>query len=86
MSHQNPKYLAWVRTQPCSWCGNPESEPHHIIGIGLGGMALKADDIHTMPLCRKHHDTVHRYSDDYQVEQLRWLIRTQSKAQSEGIL
>ena len=86
MGIENKAYLDFVRTLPCAWCGNPESEPHHIIGIGLGGMALKADDIHTMPLCRKHHETVHRYSDDYQVEQLRWLIRTQTKAQEVGVL
>lgn len=86
MTHKNTRYLQWVKAQPCCWCGNPESEPHHIIGIGLGGMALKADDIHTMPLCRKHHDEIHEMGEESIADQLRWMIRTQTKAQSEGIL
>ena len=84
--HKNNKYLAFVRTLPCSWCGNPESEPHHLIAVGMGGMGMKADDIHTMPLCRKHHDKVHQCPNGLIEDQIRWMIRTQSKAQTEGIL
>jgi uncharacterized phage protein (TIGR02220 family) len=47
-------------TQPCTCCGNPSDDTHHIIGHGQGGMATKAHDFFTIPLCRKHHDDLHR--------------------------
>lgn len=54
------KFTRWVRSQPCACCGNPSDDPHHIIGHGQGGMATKAHDFFTIPLCRKHHDDLHR--------------------------
>lgn len=87
MRHKNVKYLRWIRTLPCCHCGNPESEPHHIIGVGLGAMGLKASDIHTMPLCRRCHDELHREQGmTWALDQVRWLIKTQDRAQEEGIL
>lgn len=55
----NPKFLAWVKTQPCTCCGNPADDAHHLIGWGQGGMATKAHDAFTIPLCRKHHTELH---------------------------
>jgi hypothetical protein len=54
------KFTKWVKSQPCACCGNPSDDPHHIIGHGQGGMATKAHDFFTIPLCRKHHDDLHR--------------------------
>ncbi|MBH2810146.1 DUF968 domain-containing protein [Serratia liquefaciens] len=54
------KFTRWVKSQPCACCGNPSDDPHHIIGHGQGGMATKAHDFFTIPLCRKHHDELHR--------------------------
>lgn len=54
------KFTQWVKSQPCACCGNPSDDPHHIIGHGQGGMATKAHDFFTIPLCRKHHDELHR--------------------------
>ncbi|WP_256814019.1 MULTISPECIES: DUF968 domain-containing protein [unclassified Serratia (in: enterobacteria)] len=54
------KFTRWVKSQPCACCGNPSDDPHHIIGHGQGGMATKAHDFFTIPLCRKHHDDLHR--------------------------
>ena len=82
--HKNPKYLKFVRTLPCSYCGNPDTEPHHIIEIGDGIMGAKASDIHSMPLCRKHHDEVHK--DPFQWPQALWVIRTQNRAVEAGYL
>lgn len=56
---KNPKFLAWVKTQPCTCCGNPADDAHHLIGWGQGGMATKAHDAFTIPLCRKHHTELH---------------------------
>ena len=84
--HRNVKYLQWVRTKPCCQCGNPETEPHHIIGIKMGAVGMKASDIHTMPLCRKCHDNLHQDPTEWIVRQIQWVIITQDKAQAEGIL
>lgn len=54
------KFTRWVKSQPCACCGNPSDDPHHIIGHGQGGMGTKAHDFFTIPLCRKHHDDLHR--------------------------
>lgn len=90
MAIKNPKYLAWVRTQPCCYCGNPNSEPHHVIGMGSGIMGSKADDIHTIPLCREHHDMIHNTSTTIDWDPVRFqcfrVLSTQTKAQEEGIL
>ncbi|VVT52221.1 Uncharacterized protein, YdfU family [Kosakonia radicincitans] len=56
---ENPKFLAWVKTQPCACCGNPADDPHHLIGWGQGGTGTKAHDAFTIPLCRQHHDELH---------------------------
>ncbi|AVK38752.1 DUF968 domain-containing protein [Morganella morganii] len=54
------KYLQWVKSQPCCVCGQQADDPHHIIGHGTGGTGTKAHDIFTIPLCRIHHDELHR--------------------------
>lgn len=56
---ENPKFLSWVKTQPCTCCGAPADDAHHLIGWGQGGMATKAHDAFTIPLCRKHHTELH---------------------------
>lgn len=50
---RSPKYLAWVRTQPCVVCGATTGiAAHHMIGMyNLGGMGLKAPDSYAMPAC-----------------------------------
>jgi hypothetical protein len=48
-------YLAWIRQQPCCIPGHECVGPidaHHRTGAGL---ALKAPDRETMPLCRQGH-------------------------------
>lgn len=51
-------YLAYVRRHPCMWCEAPgPSDPDH---VGPHGMAQKADDFRTVPMCRAHHEERHR--------------------------
>ncbi|CAI1521212.1 DUF968 domain-containing protein [Serratia fonticola] len=64
----NPKYLQWVKSQPCVCCGARADDPHHIIGHGQGGMGTKAHDLLTIPLCRQHHDDLHRDMSRWEVE------------------
>ena len=56
-SRKAPRYLAYVRTHDCCSCvrGTP-IEAHH---FGPGGMGLKADDFHAVPLCRGCHRYFH---------------------------
>ena len=57
---ENPTYTRWVKAQRCACCNNPADDPHHIIGHGQGGMGTKAHDLFVLPLCRAHHDELHR--------------------------
>lgn len=57
---RSEKYTRWVKSQPCVCCGQQADDPHHLIGPGFGGTATKTHDLFTIPLCRKHHDELHR--------------------------
>jgi len=57
---ESQKYTQWVKAQKCACCANPADDPHHIIGHGQGGMGTKAHDLFVIPLCRAHHDELHR--------------------------
>jgi len=52
---RNPKYLAWIRTQPCLVCGATRwIEAAH---TGPHGLGQKSPDTSAVPLCAKHHRT-----------------------------
>ncbi|OCG08883.1 hypothetical protein A9G13_02135 [Gilliamella sp. wkB178] len=63
---ESTKYLQWVKTQPCVCCGQQSDDPHHIIGYGQGKMGGKAHDIFTIPLCRKHHNELHKNVEEWE--------------------
>ena len=50
---RNPRYLAWIRTQPCCVCGSKRAiEASH---TGPHGIGQKSPDPSAIPLCAKHH-------------------------------
>ena len=52
---RNPRYLAWIRTQPCCVCGITRGiEAAH---TGPRGLGQKSPDSSAIPLCAKHHRT-----------------------------
>jgi hypothetical protein len=52
---RNPRYLAWIRTQPCCVCGSKSGiEASH---TGRHGIGQKSPDTSAIPLCAKHHRT-----------------------------
>ena len=52
---RNPRYLAWIRTQPCCVCGSKRAiEASH---TGPHGIGQKSLDSSAIPLCAKHHRT-----------------------------
>ena len=56
---RSSKYLAWLRTLPCAWCGRgpPSEASHH----GRRGIGLKASDLDAIPLCRQCHRHHHGF-------------------------
>lgn len=58
------RYLDYVRTLPCLLCQGIPSEAHHIQSRGAGG-----SDRGTVPLCRRHHQQVHRQGKTKVAEQ-----------------
>jgi hypothetical protein len=52
---RNPRYLAWIRAQPCCVCGSKKAiEASH---TGPHGIGQKSPDTSAIPLCAKHHRT-----------------------------
>ena len=52
---RHPKYLAWIRTQPCVVCGARRGiEASH---TGPHGLGQKSPDTSAIPLCVRHHRT-----------------------------
>ena len=80
------KYLDWVKQQPCVLCGAPADDPHHIISVGgMSGMGMTAPDSMVIPVCRQHHDEIHR-TPELWPQQWEWIARTLDRALAEGAL
>jgi hypothetical protein len=66
---ENKDHLGFVRRLPCCCCGARPVDAAHIRmasaihGKRETGIAQKADDRWTLPLCRKHHDQQHSGSE-----------------------
>lgn len=62
MAGENPGYLAWLRSGPCSLSGkDPCSGPiqaHHSTHVKRG-KGQRAHDRQSFPLCMWHHHTFH---------------------------
>ena len=61
---KDPDYLQFIRSRPCTFCGDPRTtEPHHPIrrlrGISESGLAQKGADYLGIPICRRHHTQLH---------------------------
>lgn len=52
---RNPRYLTWIRSQPCVVCRSSRSvEASH---TGPHGLGQKSPDTSAIPLCARHHRT-----------------------------
>ncbi|MEX2990355.1 DUF968 domain-containing protein [Serratia fonticola] len=56
---EDSKWTRWVKTQPCTGCGEHSDDPHHVTGHGLSGAGMKPHDYFTLPMCRICHDALH---------------------------
>ncbi|MCP4569065.1 MAG: DUF968 domain-containing protein [FCB group bacterium] len=65
--YRNPRYLKWLRTQPCAACGAMRSDNMDIVaahqrdlpGHG-GGTGIKPHDTYCLPLCDACHKLSHQ--------------------------
>jgi len=64
MNTAGSDYLDFIRSRPCTLCGNPQTEPHHDIrrlpGISEARLAQKGSDFLCIPLCNPCHTKLHR--------------------------
>lgn len=63
----SPAHLSWIRQMPCSAClaARPRVivDPHHLRGGEAAAehdVGMRAPDKWSVPLCRPHHDDLHR--------------------------
>ena len=72
---EDREYLAYVRKQPCIWCGKSNcSEPHHLKIAGESGEAFKSSDIYAIPLCHDCHiGCLHQHGAEDFKRSLNWI-------------
>ena len=54
---KDPKYLAWIRKQPCVITGKTPCEAHH---TETGGVGMKGSDYSALPLHHAEHRRCHQ--------------------------
>ena len=57
-------HLAFVREQPCLVCFKSPSDAHHVKFAQPKALGRKVSDEITVPLCRAHHQALHRHGDE----------------------
>lgn len=57
-------HLAFVRAQPCLVCKRSPSDAHHLKFAQPRTLGRKVSDEFTVPLCRPHHQALHRHGNE----------------------
>jgi hypothetical protein len=57
-------HLQFVAAQPCLICQRSPSDPHHLKFAQPRSLRRKVSDEFTVPLCREHHQALHRQGDE----------------------
>jgi hypothetical protein len=57
-------HLAFVASQPCLICKECPCDAHHLKIAQPRSLGRKVSDEFTVPLCRKHHQELHRHSNE----------------------
>jgi hypothetical protein len=62
--HRNKAHLVFVATQPCLICQRSPCDAHHLKFAQPRTLGRKVSDEFTVPLCREHHQELHRHGDE----------------------
>jgi hypothetical protein len=57
-------HLAFVASQPCLVCKTTPCDAHHLKIAQPRSLGRKVSDEFTVPLCRKHHQELHRHGNE----------------------
>jgi hypothetical protein len=61
---RNKAHLEAIGHKSCLVCGRSPADPHHLRFAQPGAMGRKSSDEFVVPLCRLHHDELHRRGDE----------------------
>jgi len=61
---RNKAHLAFVAAQPCLVCQRTPCDAHHLKFAQAKALGRKVSDEFTVPLCRAHHNELHRHSNE----------------------
>jgi hypothetical protein len=61
---RNKAHLAFVASQPCLVCQRPPYDAHHLKFAQARSLGRKVSDEFTVPLCREHHQELHRHDNE----------------------
>lgn len=57
-------HLLFVGAQPCAICARTPCDAHHLKFAQVKALGRKVSDEFTVPLCRDHHQDLHRHSNE----------------------
>jgi hypothetical protein len=61
---RNKAHLAFVASQPCLVCQRTPCDAHHLKFAQPRSLGRKVSDEFTVPLCREHHQELHRHGNE----------------------
>jgi hypothetical protein len=61
---RNKAHLVFVASQPCLICQRTPCDAHHLKFAQPQALGRKVSDEFTVPLCREHHDELHRQGNE----------------------
>ena len=64
LRRRNKAHLAFVGAQPCLVCQRSPCDAHHLKFAQPRALGRKVSDEFAVPLCREHHDELHRHGNE----------------------
>ena len=64
MRSRNKAHLVFVAAQPCLVCQRSPCDAHHLKFAQPRSLGRKVSDEFTVPLCREHHNELHRHGNE----------------------
>ena len=61
---RSKEHLSFVRSQSCLICKQAPSDAHHLKFAQPRSLGRKVSDEYTVPLCRLHHQDLHRHGNE----------------------